>query len=221
MAAATSGLSRRQVLQAIAALGAALVTGDALASRIDVNLRPRNLHARLLNRDRHLRLERPASGEVVTFCYFRKGKGWDLDGYHQGCRILRDVKYKRTVKINVKLLDLLFLIQAWLRINKLPTRILVNSGYRTPQHNATLEGAARHSLHIRGMAADIRIPGVSVERLGKLVRAIGAGGVGFYPSKGFIHVDVGRVRTWRVAALAEPGQEEWALAVLDQGEHFA
>ncbi|MDH4871620.1 DUF882 domain-containing protein [Pseudomonas sp. BN515] len=221
MAASTPGLSRRQVLQAFAALGAALVTGDALATRIEVTLRPRNLHARLLNRDRHLRLERPASGEVVTFCYFRKGKGWDLDGYRQGCRILRDVKYKSTVKINVKLLDLLFLIQAWLRINKLPTRILVNSGYRTPQHNATLEGAARHSLHIRGMAADIRIPGVSVERLGKLVRAIGAGGVGFYPSKGFIHVDVGRVRTWRVAALVEPGQEEWALAVLDQGEHFA
>ncbi|MDH4569678.1 DUF882 domain-containing protein [Pseudomonas sp. BN414] len=220
MAASSPGISRRQVLKAFAAFGAALVTGDVLAARIETTLRPRNLHARLLNRDRHLRLERPASGEVATFCYFRKGKGWDLKGYRQGCRILRDVKYKSTVKINVKLLDLLFLIQAWLRINKLPTRILVNSGYRTPQHNATLEGAARQSLHIRGMAADIRIPGVSVERLGKLVRAIGAGGVGFYPSKGFIHVDVGRVRTWRAAALVEPGQEEWALAVLDQGEHF-
>ncbi|GLZ84348.1 twin-arginine translocation pathway signal protein [Metapseudomonas resinovorans] len=221
MAASSPGISRRQVLKAFAAFGAALVTGDALAARIETTLRPRNLHARLLNRDRHLRLERPAAGEVATFCYFRKGKGWDLKGYRQGCRILRDVKYKSTVKINVKLLDLLFLIQAWLRINKLPTRILVNSGYRTPQHNATLEGAARQSLHIRGMAADIRIPGVSVERLGRLVRAIGAGGVGFYPSKGFIHVDVGRVRTWRASALAEPGQEEWALAVLDQGEHFA
>lgn len=218
MAASTPGISRRQVLKALVAFAVLLASGDALASPIDMTLRPRNLHARLLNRDRHLRLERPAAGEIATFCYFRKGKGWDLKGYRQGCRILRDVKYKTTVKINVKLLDLLFLIQAWLRINKLPTRILVNSGYRTPRHNASLEGAARQSLHIRGMAADIRIPGVSVERLGKLVRAIGAGGVGFYPSKGFIHVDVGRVRTWRVAELVEPGQEEWALEVLDRNE---
>ncbi|MFZ6048505.1 YcbK family protein [Pseudomonas sp. CR3202] len=221
MAASTPGISRRQVLKAFAAYAVLMASGDAMASRIDVQLRPRNLHARLLNRDRHLRLERPAAGEIATFCYFRKGKGWDLTGYRKGCHILRDVQYKSTVKINVRLLDLLFLIQAWLRINKLPTRILINSGYRTPQHNATLEGAARNSLHMRGMAADIRIPGVSVERLGKLVRGIGAGGVGFYPSKGFIHVDVGRVRTWRVAELLEPGQEEWALAVLDQGEDFA
>ncbi len=220
MAASTPGISRRQVLKAFAAYAVFLATGDAMASRIDAKVRPRAIHARLLNRDRHLRLERPAAGEISTFCYFRKGKGWDLAGYRKGCHILRDVQYRSTVKVNIKLLDLLFLIQAWLRINRLPTRILINSGYRTPQHNATLEGAARNSLHMRGMAADIRIPGVSVERLGKLVRAIGAGGVGFYPSKGFIHVDVGRVRTWRVAELVEPGQEEWALAVLDQGENF-
>ncbi|WP_231866594.1 DUF882 domain-containing protein [Metapseudomonas resinovorans] len=214
-------MSRRQVLKAFATLATALATGDALATRIDVTLRPRNLHARMLNRDRHLRLERPAAGEVVAFCYFRKGKGWDLEGYRKGCHILRDVKYRSTVKINVRLLDLLFLIQAWLRINQLPTRIIVNSGYRTPAHNASLEGAARQSLHIRGMAADIRIPGVSVDRLGKLVRAIGAGGVGFYPSKGFIHVDVGRVRTWHVAEMFEPGQEEWAFALLDRDADFA
>ena len=221
MAASNSGISRRQVLSAFASLVLGLAAGDALATRLDVTLRPRHLHAKVLNRDRYLRLERPAASEVATFCYFRKGKGWDLEGYRQGCHILRDVKYRKMVKVNVRLLDLLFLIQAWLRINKLPTRILVNSGYRTPQHNASLEGAARHSLHIRGMAADIRIPGVSVERLGKLVHSLGAGGVGFYPSKGFIHVDVGRVRTWRVAALMDPGQEDWSLAVLDQGPDFA
>lgn len=98
-----------------------------------------------------------------------------------------------------KLLDLLYLIQVWLRINRLPYKILVNSGYRTPQHNSKLEGAAKQSLHIKAMAADIRIPGLSVDNLGKLAQAIGVGGVGFYPTKGFIHVDVGKVRTWRVA----------------------
>ncbi|MBT8765298.1 YcbK family protein [Metapseudomonas boanensis] len=213
MATSNSGVSRRQLLKALAAALLLLATGSTFAATLTTTRRRRDWRAVILNRDRYLRLERPASGEKASFCYFRKGKGWDLTGYRQACRILRDVKYKATVKINPKLLDLLFLIQAWLRANRLPNRIIINSGYRTLQHNASLEGAARHSLHVRGMAADIRIPGVSVERLGKLVRAIGAGGVGFYSSKGFIHVDVGGIRTWRVAGIDDQ-EKEWLAEAL-------
>ncbi|MGI9815505.1 YcbK family protein [Pseudomonas aeruginosa] len=129
--------------------------------------------------------------------------------------ILRDVKFKSTVRMSPKLLDLLYLIQVWLRINRLPYKILVNSGYRTPQHNSKLEGAAKQSLHIKAMAADIRIPGLSVDNLGKLAQAIGVGGVGFYPTKGFIHVDVGKVRTWRVAESTVLEPEYWIVELLD------
>lgn len=67
--------------------------------------------------------------------------------------------------------------------------IIVNSGYRSPAHNATIPGASPRSLHLRGMAADIRSPGASVSRLADVARRVGAGGIGRYST--FVHVDVG------------------------------
>jgi uncharacterized protein YcbK (DUF882 family) len=76
----------------------------------------------------------------------------------------------------------------------------VISGYRSPKTNAVLakgsSGVARRSLHMRGMAIDIRVPGCSLKRLRAAAVAIKAGGVGFYPRSGFVHLDVGRVRYW-------------------------
>ncbi len=208
-----STITRRQLLAAFLAAPAALTLSQALGSV--PSGRKYDWRVVALNRDRWLDLERPDSGEKASFCYFRGGKGWDVGGYQKACSILRDVKFKSTVRMSPKLLDLLYLIQVWLRINRLPYKILVNSGYRTPQHNSKLEGAAKQSLHIKAMAADIRIPGLSVDNLGKLAQAIGVGGVGFYPTKGFIHVDVGKVRTWRVAESTVLETEHWIVELLD------
>lgn len=206
-------ISRRTFLAGLLAAPAVLAAGQAWGN---ANAGRRyDWRVVALNRDRWLDLERPDSKEKSTFCYFRQGQGWDVRGYQQACGLLRDVRYKSTVRMSPKLLDLLFLIQVWLRVNKLPYKILVNSGYRTPQHNSSLEGAAKQSLHIQAMAADIRIPGLSVDNLGRLAQAIGVGGVGFYPGKGFIHVDVGKVRTWRVAQLDERELHPWAVEQLD------
>jgi uncharacterized protein YcbK (DUF882 family) len=60
------------------------------------------------------------------------------------------------------------------------------SGHRTPN---TI-GTKRTSQHTLGRAADIRIPGVSIERLKQAAIKLGARGVGLYPEKGFVHVDV-------------------------------
>jgi hypothetical protein len=40
------------------------------------------------------------------------------------------------------------------------------------------------------MAADIRVPGLSTAELRDLARAVGATGVGYYPTVQFVHVDV-------------------------------
>lgn len=205
-----STFTRRQFLAGLIATPALISTSQAFGKA-----RPYDWRVVALNRDRWLDLERPDSREKAAFCYFRRGKGWDVRGYQQACSILRDVKFDSTVRMSPKLLDLLYLIQVWLRVNKLPFKILVNSGYRTPEHNSKLEGAAKQSLHIKAMAADIRIPGLSVEDLGRLAQAIGVGGVGFYKSKGFIHVDVGRVRTWRVAEADFMQPEHWVVQPLD------
>lgn len=80
--------------------------------------------------------------------------------------------------------------------------ILVQSGYRSPAYNAALakrsRKVAKNSLHMRGMAADIRVQGVSPnELLSYLKSNPNRGGLGWFMTDGYIHVDTGRRRTWR------------------------
>ena len=69
--------------------------------------------------------------------------------------------------------------------------VTINSGYRTPQHNAKVNGAA-HSQHCYGMAADISVSGQKPETVAAFARSIMPdwGGVGIYAKKGFAHIDV-------------------------------
>lgn len=80
-------------------------------------------------------------------------------------------------RMDPKLIDCLYLIQGWLRAKGKPYVIHILSGYRTSAHNRKLEreGAAKNSLHMRAMAADIRIPGVSARDIAQLAKAIGVG----------------------------------------------
>ena len=73
--------------------------------------------------------------------------------------------------------------------------VSITSAYRTPAHNAKA-GGARFSQHLYGRAADIRVPGVSVEDIAACAERLlpGRGGVGRYPAKagraaGWVHVD--------------------------------
>ncbi|MFD1329969.1 YcbK family protein [Mycoplana ramosa] len=67
-------------------------------------------------------------------------------------------------------------------------RPLVTSGHRS--------GGRRGSYHRKCMAADIRIPGVAVNKIIAAARsAPGIGGIGTY-CNGIVHVDVGPSRRW-------------------------
>jgi uncharacterized protein YcbK (DUF882 family) len=57
-------------------------------------------------------------------------------------------------------------------------------------------GVAEHSQHLLGKAIDVRLTGYSTERLGTYARSLARGGVGFYATSDFIHVDTGPVRHW-------------------------
>lgn len=74
--------------------------------------------------------------------------------------------------------------------NRIGQPIYVTSGFRCAIHNRNV-GGAPHSLHLQGMAADIRVVGMSVSELANHAREIPfLRGVGVYPSRGFVHVDV-------------------------------
>jgi uncharacterized protein YcbK (DUF882 family) len=78
-----------------------------------------------------------------------------------------------------------------------PVRIL--SGYRSPDYNENLRKkgrlAAKTSLHLEGMAADIEMDGVSPRKLWHFVRDLDCCGAGYYHGKG-IHLDTGPTRFW-------------------------
>lgn len=80
-------------------------------------------------------------------------------------------------------------------------RAEVISGYRSDKLNEMLRKKGRHvarqSQHVVGGAVDFRLAGVSTRALLNFVRGAHPGGVGFYPSSGFVHVDAGRRRQWR------------------------
>lgn len=112
-------------------------------------------------------------------------------------RVLRDHRTDETHEIDPRLLDLLCDLR--LRLDTRETFQII-SGYRSPATNALLhansDGVATRSLHMDGKAIDIRIPGRALSLLRKTALSIKAGGVGYYPSSNFVHVDVGRVRSW-------------------------
>lgn len=148
------------------------------------------------NQTRQIWLKRPATGEVVVARYFENGRV-QMPEYLRLCTLLRDVRAGVVAHIDIELFDLVFAMQGWLTSWGIDIPVNVTSGYRTRNTNNKLEGAARNSLHIQGRAMDVQMPGVPVEYLGRLASIFAVGGVGFYKSSHFNHIDTGNVRYWR------------------------
>lgn len=150
------------------------------------------------DRDRTLRLYRPSTGERGNYCYWRNGK-IDQDGYQKICHLMRDVQANKSKSMDINLLNMLRGLTGWLELSYgITTPFEVTSGYRSPETNEKLEGAAKNSMHLQGKAIDGRMKGIPPEYLGRLFASFQTGGVGFYINRerGFVHVDTGRVRYW-------------------------
>jgi uncharacterized protein YcbK (DUF882 family) len=111
--------------------------------------------------------------------------------------VLRDHRTGQVHEIDRGLLQLLSALHSSLDTVE-PFEVI--SGYRSPASNALLRatttGVASNSLHPRGMAVDLRVPGRPLPRLRAAALALQRGGVGYYPDSDFVHIDVGRVRAW-------------------------
>ena len=84
--------------------------------------------------------------------------------------------------------DSLYTILEVLR-NKLEKPVIVTSGYRTPEWNKKC-GGAKYSYHMRGMAADIRVDGMSAKELANKLNAIVPDKCGIIVYKNWVHFDV-------------------------------
>jgi len=110
---------------------------------------------------------------------------------------LRDFRDEAVLEIRRDLIELVSNVHHLLDTEE---PLIVNSGYRSPKTNAMLRrrshGVARNSLHIRGMAIDFHVKGRSVRNVARAARSLKSGGVGEYQGSHFVHMDVGRVRSW-------------------------
>jgi uncharacterized protein YcbK (DUF882 family) len=183
-------VSRRSFLGfGAAATAAALVPGRVQAAPA----------AAAKRRERVLSLFHTHTGERLTTAYCCDGV-YQPDALTKINHLLRDFRQDEVKPIDPQLLDLLHELGGTLEVDA-PFHII--SGYRSPATNAMLRerggahtGVATQSLHMVGKAVDIRVPGVKLDDLRAAAGSLKLGGVGFYPTSNFVHVDTGRVRYW-------------------------
>ena len=168
------------------ATAAAMVPGRAQAA---VSKRP----------ERVLSFFHTHTGERLKIAYCCDGI-YQQEALAQLNHLLRDFRVDQEKSIDPNLFDLLHELGGTLETDQ-PYHII--SGYRSAQTNAMLRerggahtGVASSSLHMVGKAIDIRLPGVRLDHLRSAAASLKLGGVGFYPSSNFVHVDTGRVRYW-------------------------
>jgi len=153
--------------------------------------------ARANGRDtRSLSFVHTHTGERLSTVYFQNGV-YESTSLERINHLLRDFRTGDMHPIAPPVLDILYDLQA-LADRAEPFEVIC--GYRSPKTNAELRqhtnGVAEHSLHLEGRAIDVRLPGVPTKTLQQLALSMQRGGVGYYASSDFIHLDNGRFRYW-------------------------
>jgi uncharacterized protein YcbK (DUF882 family) len=112
-------------------------------------------------------------------------------------RYLGDFRTYEVHPIDPHVLDILWKIQQEMCCD---STYEVISGYRSPRTNKKLRsrsnGVAKRSLHMQGMAIDVRLTGQKTSKVRDCAISLESGGVGYYAKSDFVHIDTGRVRTW-------------------------
>jgi uncharacterized protein YcbK (DUF882 family) len=134
--------------------------------------------------------------ESVTVTFRRDGR-YDEQALTQLNWLLRDWRTDEPIKMDPWLFDILWELYREVGSNE-PVNII--SAYRSPATNGMLRrrssGVSEHSQHMLGRAMDIRLPDVDTARLRAAAMRLQYGGVGYYNSSAFVHIDTGSVRAW-------------------------
>lgn len=146
--------------------------------------------------DRTLALHNVHTGEQENITFWADGHYLE-SGLNQISWLMRDFRTGDVKAIDPRLMNILYLLSRKVE-NQKPVMVL--SGFRSKKTNEmlrkTTEGVARRSFHMAGRAIDIRIPRIKSVDVQKAALRLGGGGVGYYPSSNFVHLDTGPVRTW-------------------------
>ncbi len=136
------------------------------------------------------------SGETFSGVY-RVGDKYLPEAFERINYVMRDVRADEVFPMDPRVIDIIALVHKHLQADEPYTML---SGYRSPNTNAALrsngEGVAKRSLHMSGQAIDVRLGEISARNIREAAVHLGAGGVGYYPKSGFVHMDSGAFRTW-------------------------
>ncbi|WP_425488196.1 DUF882 domain-containing protein [Microvirga mediterraneensis] len=134
--------------------------------------------------------------ESLTVTFRRDGQ-YDSGALQQLNWFLRDWRVEKPAQMDPRLFDIIWEVY---RESGSSQPINIISAYRSPETNGALRrrssGVAEHSQHMLGKAMDIRLPDVDTARLRAVAMKMQYGGVGYYSSSAFVHVDTGNVRAW-------------------------
>ncbi|MEA3302484.1 MAG: DUF882 domain-containing protein [Pseudomonadota bacterium] len=146
---------------------------------------------------RALSLTNVHTGETTRVDYWIDGR-YQPEALAEIDMILRDHRDNEVCSIDTRLIDLLYNVNQKTICNSAKC-FQILSGYRSPKTNRMLRRrgsrVAKNSLHMSGKAIDIKLPGVGNSNLFNAATSQRGGGVGYYGSS-FVHMDVGKVRTW-------------------------
>ena len=122
---------------------------------------------------------------------------YDPDALDSLNHLLRCHYTNRATKMDVRVIEFLNAVDKQLGGNN---EIHIISGFRSSEYNRLLvregRGVARHSLHLLGKAIDLCIPKTRLDVLRQTALDLRYGGVGYYPRRGFVHLDSGTFRFW-------------------------
>jgi uncharacterized protein YcbK (DUF882 family) len=146
--------------------------------------------------ERRLLLVNTHTGEMLDAAYVRNGVH-DPATLGRLDWLFRDHRTGDVLPIAQGLFDLLH--ELALAAEREPHFEII-SGYRSPATNAKLAsasaGVSSNSLHMLGRAIDVRLTGYPTAKLRDLALASQKGGVGYYATSDFVHLDLGAVRKW-------------------------
>jgi uncharacterized protein YcbK (DUF882 family) len=152
----------------------------------------------LASEARELSFYHTHTGKRLNVVYWEDGRYVDtaLDKINH---FLADFRTGDTAVMDRELLDLIYDVRDSLGGDG---TYQIISAYRSPKTNEMLRnrsastGVAKKSQHLLGKAIDVRLEGVPTAQLRDAALRLQRGGVGYYETSDFVHMDTGRVRRW-------------------------
>lgn len=144
---------------------------------------------------RSISLYHTHTGERFEGVYFENGE-YIAEAVAELSHVLRDFRTGDVHRFDARLFDTLYALNAACGDGTYE----VISAFRSEQTNRMLRQQSRRvakdSLHLSGRAVDVRMRGRDTRLLRDAALALQQGGVGYYASSNFVHLDTGPVRHW-------------------------